>query len=216
MSQSNSERRPLWTWLVVALVLGGGLVVWAARSGDAVTGSAGRLTASSRSAAAEPGAGRSDSPNRTVASPGSAQSQGSLKEVPVHAVKTKPPVPMTGTGDFGTGLTLRLVKIEAVQGKALGPGEMAGPAVRFTLEATNDSAEPISLDGMVVAVDYGAAETPAVPLVTGDDPFPGAVDGGASVQGSYVDLIPPQHRGDVRIVASYSGKAPVVVLRGPV
>jgi len=201
MSTSKTPRRRPPSWLLVALLVG----VLAAGTG----GLGGRLLGPRTELAASSGPASAQRQQ-----PSDSSSHGSLKEVPVHEVRTAAPVPMNGTADFGTGLTLRLVGTRAVQGEAHGPGELAGPAVRFTLEATNFSSAPISLDGMVVAVDYGDDRTPAIPLDTGSDRFHGALAGGDSVQGSYVDLIPQTQRGHVRIVATYDGSAPAVVIRG--
>ena len=205
MSTSKTHRRRPPSWLLVALAVGA-VAAGGGGIGSRFVGPATELAASSAP---------TSTPTSTPAQrPAGSSHHRSLKEVPVHEVRTAAPVPMDATADFGTGLTLRLVRTDAVQGKAHGPGELAGPAVRFVLRATNHTSRSIPLDGTVVAVDYGSARTPAIPLSSGGRPFHGHLAGGRTATGSYVDLIPPARRGSVRIVVTYDGSAPAVVIRG--
>ena len=83
-----------------------------------------------------------------------------------------------------------------------GPGEVAGPAVRFTLRLRNDSAQEVPLNTTVVNLYYGKAKTPASPLSEpGGAPLPATVAAGGEASGTYVFVVPqkgpkpgPDHR----------------------
>jgi hypothetical protein len=116
------------------------------------------------------------------------------------------------------GVTATITELAAVQGEAHGIGEIAGPAVRFTVTVVNDTAAPLSLDGALVEVRYGNEEEPASPL-SGPDPvaFPSSVAPGASGTGVFVFAVPPEARDKVTIhfnleaetpIATFAGKAP--------
>ena len=178
-----------------------------------------------RGPTAEPGRDTFPDPGETspVPSPASEPSSGpdevpppgSLETVDVREVSVARPVALDGTGDFGTGVTLRITAIEAVAGVGQGPGEVSGPALRLTLEAHNDSAEPVSLEGMVVDLVYGPAETPAMSLSEpGGAPFEGELAPGAAADATYVFGVPEKDRGRIRVSASYTGSAPTVPFQG--
>jgi hypothetical protein len=141
---------------------------------------------------------------------------GSLDPVPVGTAATVPPVPINQTAAFGTGLTLHVTGIEAVKGQAKSPGEIAGPALRVTLEATNATKQAISLATTVVEVSYGADKTPGVQLTEpGSKPFSGAVRPGGSATGTYVFTVPLDQRERIQVTMSYAASKPTVVLEGP-
>jgi hypothetical protein len=143
-------------------------------------------------------------------------SPGSLEEVPVGEVTTEPAVPLTATADFGTGMTLRILRIESVQGEARGPGEIAGPAVRLTLKMSNSSDAAVSLEGAVVDVSTGADHTPAPGLTgPGGREFEGELPAGGSATAAYVFAVPEGDRDRLRVAVSYVAAAPVVVFAGP-
>ncbi|MET1007941.1 MAG: hypothetical protein ABWX96_20485 [Propionibacteriaceae bacterium] len=147
---------------------------------------------------------------------GTPSQPGTGETVSVKPVKTKEPVPLDKTGDFGTGLTVSLKDIKSVKGVAKAPGEIAGPAIKITLEATNDSKKDISLDTVTVAVSYGKDRSPAVELSDGRRPFSGKLGGGDSENGVYVYTVPTDERDDVRVEVSYTGEAPTVAFEGSV
>jgi len=140
---------------------------------------------------------------------------GSLEPVQVEEVSFAPPIGLDGTGDFGTGLTIRIEEIEAVDGVARGPGQVSGPALRLTVEARNGSGEAVSLEGMVVDLTYGADGTPAMPLSEpGGEPFEGELAGRDQAVAAYVFAVPEQARDRITVTASYTGSAPTVVFEG--
>lgn len=140
---------------------------------------------------------------------------GSLDTVPVETVVTAPPVAIDEVADAGTGMTFRLERLEAVDGEANGPGEIAGPAVRVTVVATNDSPSPVLLEGVVVDLTYGAQNTSAAPLSgPGALRFSGEVAPGASATGVYVFDVPVDQRGAVSVIVSYAAAVSPVVFQG--
>lgn len=136
--------------------------------------------------------------------------------VPTQPVTTAQPVPLDSVGDFGTGLVVRLSDMTTVQAEATAPGEIAGPAVRLTVEAVNDGTEPVSLDGVVVFLSYGEERSPASQFGSLSDPLAGELAADGSRTGSYVYAVPPDGRGDIRVEISYTGSAPTVAFEGAV
>lgn len=204
--RGTRQRRTGWWALVVGLLLALAVVV------VVLVGGAG-------DEADEPSASSGPSgPTPSVTAPTDvipAPTPGSLDPVPVEEVSTAPPVALTETGDFGTGVTLRIIDVSAVEGVARGPGQVSGPALLLTLEAHNDSARAVSLEGMVVALDYGEAHTPAMPLSEPKgDPFGGELAPGATAEAAYVFAVPEESRDRIRVTTSYTGSAPTVVFRG--
>ena len=147
---------------------------------------------------------------------GTPSQPGTGQTVSVEPVRTKEPVLLDKTGNFGTGLKVKLTDIKAVKGVAQAPGEIAGPALRITLRAMNDSKKDISLDSVTAAVTYGKDRIPAVELSDGRRPFSGKLKGGASKNGVYIYTVPADERNDVRVEVSYSGEAPTVAFEGSV
>ncbi|GAA4378227.1 hypothetical protein [Nocardioides caricicola] len=210
---AGRDRR--WWTVAVAVVLLGGVVAVLALAASAEPSSspeAPTTTASPSAAASAPTPGAAPS-----SGPTGAPEPGSLEVVPAGEMRTRAPVPFDATGNFGSGLTLSVTQVEDVAGVAHGPGEIAGPAVRLSFALDNDGAEPISLETVVVAVTYGAAETPAVTLSgPGEQVFGGTLEPGATAEARYVFAIPVEARGRVRAVVSYTGTAPAVSFEGSV
>jgi hypothetical protein len=173
---------------------------------------AGPAATATPTATADPSA--SATPSTSPPSGGSGSS-GSLQPAPYEEVTPQPAVPLAATADFGTGLSLRIVEVEAVRSEARSPGEVSAPAVRLTMRARNASSRPIAVEGLVVALEHGAARTPAVGVTEpGGAPFAGVLAPGATARGVYVFNVPPGERDRVRVTTSYTGAAPTLVLAG--
>jgi hypothetical protein len=118
--------------------------------------------------------------------------------------------------DPGTGMSFRLERLEAVKGEANGPGEIAGPAVRVTVVATNDTGAPVLLETVVVDLQYGPDDSSAAPLSgPGAVRFTGELAQGASATGVYVFDVPLDQRGEVSVIVSYLASVSPVVFTGP-
>ena len=214
---TTSIRRTVWA--AGAAIVAAGLLVWIFGTGP---DDAGGAPSQPESAAATPGSeptatrtAESAPSSGPTTTPSPSPSPGSLQEVPVEEATSAPAVPLTATADFGTGLTLRMDRIESVFGEARGPGQIAGPALRLTLTMTNRSDSAVSLEGAVVDLTVGRDRTPTA-LLTGPGvkEFQGEVAAGDSVTAAYVFAVPEDARDRLRVAVSYVADAPVVVLRG--
>lgn len=117
--------------------------------------------------------------------------------------------------DVADGVSVVVAGLKAVEGEARGPGEVAGPAVQFTLEVTNTTTRPISLADAIVNVEAGTDRFPAELLSgPGTVPFPGAVPPGKTVSGVVVFQIPPEQRNAVRVLFHYQAVTPVAAFDG--
>jgi hypothetical protein len=127
-------------------------------------------------------------------------------------------VPLDAPAAAGNGVVATLTGIEAIQGTANGPGNVAGPALRVTVTIDNGTAEAITLAGAAVNMYYGADRTPASPL---DDPSqqPFGIDmvqPGASAEAVYVFTVPADQRDLVTVEVGYEAGAPLLLFSGPV
>ncbi|GGD00132.1 hypothetical protein GCM10011512_28720 [Tersicoccus solisilvae] len=94
-------------------------------------------------------------------------------------------------------------------------GEIAGPAVRLTIQATNRGSEPVNLDLFVVNAYVGPELTPAGNVTQpGGRPFTGTLAPGADATGVYLFSIPTDQRGRVRVTVDYRAQEPRVVFEG--
>ncbi|WP_193608507.1 hypothetical protein [Nocardioides lijunqiniae] len=205
MDTTRSHAHRLW-WTVPAVLALLGALVWALGAG----GDPGRSPASATAPAPSPGSDPSSGPTG-VPSPGS------LQEVPVDEITPEPAIPLTATARLGQGLALRVVDVEDVEGVARGVGEIAGPALRITLELSNRSEDPVPVDSAVVDLLAGPDRTPAATLTgPGGRPLEGSVPAGDTVTGVYVFGVPDEDDTRVRLSVSYRSGAPVVVFAGDV
>ena len=129
---------------------------------------------------------------------------------------TTPPVALDGTASFGTGVTARLTAVESVAGEASGPGEVAGPAVRVTVELHNGTNHALALNMVVVDVFAGSELAPGEPLSgPGVRWFDGTLEPGDDATGVYVFGVPADRRDQVHVRVSYDPLAPTVLFEGP-
>jgi hypothetical protein len=151
----------------------------------------------------------------TVAETDDSGTPATMATVPVGTVEVRDPIPLDETGDFGTGLSVQLVGIEAIEGEARTQGEISGPALRIELELTNDSDEAISLEQVQVEVTYGEERTPGIELTgSGTVPFPESVAPDDSTTGTVVFVVPADQRDLVQIVVTQTTGAPIIVFEG--
>jgi hypothetical protein len=127
------------------------------------------------------------------------------------------PVPIDEPGTIEPGVTASIDTIEAVQGEAKGPGEVAGPAIRFQVSITNSTSAAIDLGSTVVTVDYGTERTPALELFEpGASPLPASAAAGATATAVYIFTVPVDQRGLVHITVDYTVGVPPLEFTGPV
>jgi cytoskeletal protein RodZ len=125
------------------------------------------------------------------------------------------PVAPTATATGADGVAVSVAKVESVDGKAVAPGEISGPAVRLTLRVQNTSGATVDLNNTVVNAYVGAERVPAPTLVEpGGRPFSGSVAPKKSSDGVYLFLIPTASRGDVTVTLDYAASERTLVFRG--
>ena len=128
---------------------------------------------------------------------------------------SRPAVALDAAADAGDGVSASLVSLDAIEGTATGPGNIAGPALRITVRIENGTDEPVSLGGVVVDLASDRDLVPASPL---DDPsaapFAGTVAPGEHADGVYVFTIPEEDRGSVTVSVGYQAGAPFMVFTG--
>ncbi len=136
---------------------------------------------------------------------------GTLATVPVGPVPAAPPVPLERPAT-AEGVTVTLTALTAVQGQALGPGEVAGPALRVGLRITNGTTETLTVAAVVVALTTGVDAVPAPQLSgPGAAPFAGTLGSGATGTAAYVFEVPLHRRDRITVtVAVTPGSAPLV------
>lgn len=116
---------------------------------------------------------------------------------------------------FVEALAAEVTLLEAVQGIARGPGEIAGPAVRITVKIANETSNAVDLDDAIVALYYGTNDDPAIQLSSpGARPLDGELEPGATTVGVYVFAVPVENRDQVRITVSYSPQDRAVAFEG--
>ncbi|MGY1783771.1 hypothetical protein [Geodermatophilus sp. SYSU D00698] len=194
---------------LVALVLvltGGG--------GDDGTATAATPGASTTAAPAAP---TTTAPGETVAPPPATPTPTGPTEDVDEPPPSSPEVPLDAPAAVGNGIVATIGAIEAIDGTAVGPGNIAGPALRVTVRIENGTAEAVSLDGVAVNLSYGPERTPASPL---DDPsqvpFVGSVEPGSTGEGVYVFSVPADVRDSVTVEVGYQAGAPLLLFTGAV
>jgi hypothetical protein len=216
MSGGMSTRRRGWlaAAIVVAVV---GVVVWlAARDSDSEPTQTTPTQAAPTDATPTEGASTEAAPTETTEPvPSESLSPGSRETVPVEPAETKPAVALDATSSFSRGLVARVTDIEAVNGEARGPGEVAGPALRVAVEIRNDTGRAESLAGTVVTVAYGRDPAPGVSLSgPGVRPLAGSVPAGGAATGRYVFGVPLDQRDKIQVTISLRASLPTVVFEG--
>jgi len=196
---ATGRRRRLVTLVVAALVAVALVVV-------AVLASRG---GADDAAAPGPGGSDADAPAATSA-PVTSQDPADGQTPPAQA----PAVGLDATAQPVPGVDVALGALQAVEGVADGPGEVAGPALSFTVTVVNGTDAPVSLAAAVVTVASGADLLPADPLRTGSAPLPAEVPAGGTATATYVFTVPLERRDDVRIAFDYLAGTPAVVFAG--
>ncbi len=113
------------------------------------------------------------------------------------------------------GVTASVIRVEAVSGEARGPGEIAGPALRVTINLKNASEKAIRTELGLINLYYGRDRSPAGLLSgPGATPFPEQIPAGGSGTGTSVFNVPTAGRDTIEIEFSYSTDAAVVIFKG--
>jgi hypothetical protein len=125
------------------------------------------------------------------------------------------PIDIDDEGALAEDVTARVARLEAVEGAALGPGQVAGPALRITLELDNGTAEAIPLNAANVQLYYGRDAVPGEPLSgPGVREFSGTLAPGDTATGVYVIAVPVDQRDVVQITFGYEPAGTIVAFEG--
>jgi hypothetical protein len=159
------------------------------------------------------GGGATDGPNPTA----SGGPDPTATEEPTPTPPAEPsPVPIDEPATITPGLTAAIGSLEAVQGEARRPGEVAGPAIRFEVSIRNATSDAVDLGTTVVTVDYGADRAPALQLTEpGGRPLPASVAPGETATAVYIFTVPVDQRGVVHITVDYALGVPPLEFTGP-
>ena len=164
---------------------------------------------------AAPSAGATDQPRTAPAGPPAEQPVEPGPVVEPALPEPLPAQPLTEDAPIGDDAVARITRLEAVEGAPQGPGQVAGPALRFTIELENTGTDPIPLDAAVVNVTYGQAATPATEISgPGRVPFAGQLPPGGRATASLVFLVPVEERGVVSVALEYRFGVPIAVFQG--
>ncbi|MCU1409255.1 MAG: hypothetical protein JWM23_1335 [Microbacteriaceae bacterium] len=202
----------LWIVFVAAIVIA---IVTVVVIGMASSGNQASPSASSAPRASH-GAGSTGSPTPTPTAGTGASAPGtSAPEEPPIVVAD--PIPLEATAEPDPGVTVSVGTFESVQGEAQLAGDVAGPAIRFTVSITNGTAAPVSLSTALVNVYYGSDQSPASELQKpGGAPLPADVAAGATATGTFVFTVPEGERNNVLITVDYRVGDPVIAFQGAV
>lgn len=180
--------------------------------------------------AASPSPGGSVDPS-TEASPGPVPGaaatpvpSGTATPDPVATVDPRPgaretlaPVPLDEPVEATSEVRVELVSIEQVTGVANIAGEVGGPALRVTVEATNSGGAAFETPAVIVNLYMGDDRAPAgTVLEPGSRQFPGSIPAGASASGVFIFTVPEDARDAILIEVDLQVGEPVVLFEGTV
>ncbi len=180
------------TWrllaVVAALLIVAG-VVWAV-----VAAGSGAPPAPAATASSSPAGSATATPTASATAPPSAPATSPAATAPATAAPTggspiapeAPPVAPDEVAEQGD-VEVELVRVEHVDGQAIAPGEIAGPAIRLTIEVRNGRDAAIDAGLIAVNAYFGDDRSPASSLMQpGGDPFGGSIAPGAAARGVYL------------------------------
>jgi hypothetical protein len=126
-----------------------------------------------------------------------------------------PPVDLDEAAEVDDRIAVSLEALKAIQGTGIGPGNVAGPALRVTVRIANRSGDPVGLDAVAVNLTSGEKHVPAPPLNDPSAaPFTGTVAPGDTAEGVYVFTIAEGARDLVTVSVGYQPGAPFAVFTG--
>lgn len=147
-------------------------------------------------------------------SPGSGVTPGDITQtVEAKKQKTSKPVDLDEK-QHSDDITVSLKSIDSRRVKAVGPGEVGGPALVVTVRIDNDSSRDLNVDSAYVTVldsrgqvGMGLTNSPA-------RPFTGSVPAGDSATGVYVFHVDKAARSPIKVTVTYSADHPTALFVG--
>ncbi|WP_369371110.1 hypothetical protein AB1046_20420 [Promicromonospora sp. Populi] len=129
--------------------------------------------------------------------------------------ETLEPRPFDAEATPEPGVTLTVPLVEEVTGEANIPGEVGGPALRFTVELMNGTGTTLDLRTVVVNAYYGADRTPAAPLLKpGGKAFEAEAGEDDSARGVFIFNIPTEFQDDVELEVDPGIGSAIVIFTG--
>lgn len=184
----------------------------ASGSGAGSSGAASTTPSPAGRSASAPSTSTPPTADSTAASPASGSSAVPPASAPLPEL---PPVDITADSERDGGVVVSLPLFESIAGEAKLPGEVAGAAIRVTIEVRNDSSAPVSLDTVVVNGYSGPDRLPLESLTSpGGRPFAGSVAPGATASAVYLFAVDSSDRSDVTITVDLQAGTPASVFRG--
>lgn len=217
------RRRLLLGVIVLVLAIAAVVTVVALRSGAdpaaGTTPSASPTASSGTEAGSDPeasesGAGDGEQPTDTPSDGDPADAEPSDAADPA-ARETLDPAPFGDEATPEPGVTVVVPKVEKVTGEANIPGEVGGPALRFTVDVTNGTGKTLDLRTVVVNAYYGPDRTPASPLLKpGGKAFESEVGDGGTARGVFVFNVPAEFQDKVELEIDPRIDAPIAIFTG--
>lgn len=131
------------------------------------------------------------------------------------ARETLEPRPFDATATPEPGVSLTVASVEKVTGEANVPGEVGGPALRFTVQMVNDTGKELDLRTVVVNAYYGPDRTPAAPLLKpGGKAFEAEAGVDDVARGVFVFNVPAEFQDVVELEVDPGIGKPVVIFAG--
>lgn len=210
-----ATRRRVLLALVALAVVALASILWVVTSGeDSPSGTA--SSSANESADRSPSAtsvpeGSSSQPGTPPPTTGTPPPTTGTDDLPVSLE----PVPLDQTADFGDEVSAQLLDLEGIQAQGQGVGEISGPAIRVTVQLTNGTGAPLSLDAVTVSLYFAPALTPAPPISDPEAvPFRGSLAAGESAEAIYTFSIGNDDRDDISVTVSHSPSSTMVVFNG--
>lgn len=172
-------------------------------------------TSTGPSGSGGPSGSASASPEAPATTPVAPPSSGSTSStVPSQKETKRKPVKLDAPSKAADGVKVQLTKVAAIKAKAVGPGEVSGPAVALTVTITNGTDRPVDIGSVVINVT-AADQTPGSQM-TGPPArnFSGSLKPGAKATGVYVYTVATTKRDPVTVEVTVRPADPVVVFRG--
>lgn len=121
---------------------------------------------------------------------------------------------LTATAEVAAGLKVRVAKVEAIEAKAQGAGEVSGPALAITVEVENIGTEPF--DSSLMSVNLEDSKGLPGPGMSGPPAawLSGVVPAGGKASGVYVFTVAKANRKPIHVSVSANPGLSTAVFSG--
>lgn len=129
-----------------------------------------------------------------------------------EAIKTD----LTAPAKPADGITVQITKVEAIDAKAQGPGEVSGPAVAVTITLDNGGSQAFDTSLMSVNLEDSKGLPGEGMIGSPANWIKGSVPQGGNASGVYVFSVPKKSRDPIKVMVSVNPGVPTVVFSGRV